>query len=68
MLPDAGEYASMVRYLTGDTREDIRRTRDEIRAALLFNTLPLTGRSANVFPESSFHREEGFCRRQITLC
>ncbi|MBW2544268.1 MAG: insulinase family protein [Deltaproteobacteria bacterium] len=30
MFPDARGYASMIRYLTGNTEEDIQRTRDEI--------------------------------------
>jgi len=32
MFPDARGYASMIRYLTGNTEEDIQRTRDEIFA------------------------------------
>ena len=30
MFPDARGHASMIRYLTGNTEEDIQRTRDEI--------------------------------------
>jgi len=30
MFPDARGHASMIRYLTGSTEEDIQRTRDEI--------------------------------------
>ncbi|MCK4534801.1 MAG: peptidase M16, partial [Syntrophobacterales bacterium] len=30
MFPDARGYASMIRHLTGNTEEDIQRTRDEI--------------------------------------
>jgi len=30
MFPDARGYASMIRYLTGNTEDDIQRTRDEI--------------------------------------